>query len=449
MTPKPGREGTLDSLVELLRSSGELLGGEGTLRVRTVAVRAANQWLSFGTLAETIAGRSTEAQNWRLRDSVVLCMSHLPLDESLNIDTLMSALAGWRSVVNAPSQLGFQTSVQLFRRFSDPDLKLLPRWEVEANEAGPTGTGMSVPDGPFLESSLGIFAASVPELAGGWFGNSTWADTNIATNRYRILIEDRRAWLDDLQLRDQMLTVRVQSRTKEPLFCALELTSYRNVKHRSVVQFGADAATMDAPFAAQACDIWVTFEDGYPLDHYHESPHRASWGRERSLYNAPPRRDPLLEDTHAALASGENVTLEFKPYVRLRKKDNKAREVLETACAFANASGGDILIGVTDFGEPIGVNAELRKEYGGQHRDDFPQMQDSYVRDLKKLFGEGLTTAVIAEFRWLPIALDVILRVRIPPSRVMVSLITTGEIFRRVNATNRKVRPDAVILPGR
>ena len=59
-----------------------------------------------------------------------------------------------------------------------------------------------------------------------------------------------------------------------------------------------------------------------------------------------------IEDLHNILAFGEGFTTEFKR----SGTSNLGREI----CAFANATGGVILIGVTDAGEIVGVKDHNR-----------------------------------------------------------------------------------------
>ena len=59
-------------------------------------------------------------------------------------------------------------------------------------------------------------------------------------------------------------------------------------------------------------------------------------------------------ELRSILRRGEGERLEFK------RSLSESREILETICAFANAKGGLILIGVDDNGEPVGVEVGRR-----------------------------------------------------------------------------------------
>lgn len=60
------------------------------------------------------------------------------------------------------------------------------------------------------------------------------------------------------------------------------------------------------------------------------------------------------QELHALIVQGEGFTSEFKRSM----PSDLGREM----CAFANASGGVILLGVTDKGEIVGTKAGLSRD---------------------------------------------------------------------------------------
>jgi Putative DNA-binding domain len=65
----------------------------------------------------------------------------------------------------------------------------------------------------------------------------------------------------------------------------------------------------------------------------------------------------------ALVEQGENTTIEFKSTLRVNlhtgQNDAKIeRAILKTIAAFLNMSGGTLVIGVTDDGDPIGIEAD-------------------------------------------------------------------------------------------
>ena len=60
-----------------------------------------------------------------------------------------------------------------------------------------------------------------------------------------------------------------------------------------------------------------------------------------------------IEQIQQIIAIGESTSIEFKECKTALNKD-----VYETVCAFLNRSGGEILLGVTDNGEIVGISPE-------------------------------------------------------------------------------------------
>jgi len=58
----------------------------------------------------------------------------------------------------------------------------------------------------------------------------------------------------------------------------------------------------------------------------------------------------MIDDIKLLLLSGEGYNAEFKLNV-----PSKVKEISEEVCAFANAAGGTLLIGVNDRNEILGL----------------------------------------------------------------------------------------------
>lgn len=64
--------------------------------------------------------------------------------------------------------------------------------------------------------------------------------------------------------------------------------------------------------------------------------------------------DPSIE---TLLTIGENIVIEFK-----RAGDGPKHDTYESICAFLNRNGGDVLLGVTDYGEVVGIPPKSAKD---------------------------------------------------------------------------------------
>lgn len=445
MSPRLMPDATLAELVSAIKCGPILLGDSGSLVVRSVVVRSGTDWFNHSTVATLIpSGKGPNGTETIDLGNVILVRSTRDVDESFDVDTFRLLLTGWRDMVGAPSGFPLQDTIHPIRFFSDPRTPKYPGWHCGLYELVPNMPNVGIPKGPFLAPDRDIFAPDVASLVSYWLQSPQLNDRNTIACEYSLTLEDRRAMIVDLRAEDGTLTVDVEGITDEQLFCGLSVHSYARVESRFVREVSSQRAIFQFDSAVQELDIYLMLSDGYPLDNYKESPWHASWGRERSIYNRPPELvNPTLATLNAALSSGEGQRLEFKPFIRLRPRDTKSTEILSTTCAFANAEGGFLFIGVTDFAEPVGVDMELHRSYGSTCKNNRTCLHDAYVRDLKLLLSEGLNPPLEAEFTWFEVALTSILRVHVhaSPGEVMTHLIENGEVFRRVGATNRKLRP--------
>jgi hypothetical protein len=439
MNPAPPRVSTVNELCSLL---GEFMhfGFETcSLRVRTVAVRWEGNWYNYATAALVQDGSAETSRQIRLRESVILHESFHPMTGRPRSSNLEAMLFSWqKSIAPSKPQVTFQESVNLTRAWSVGRTDSWPAWTPVLQAPGTVRPG--VPEGPFLDTEIGLFAPDVPRLACQFLGDSRWMGQWTSTDEYFICIPDRRVRIREIGIVDGSLRMALDRQTESPLYLCLCATSRSNHVFNHVSPLLGNEATVDFPFDPRELTVWVTSETGYALDCYDENEHRASWGRDSAVLHPPPHlsKAPLLE----TLAQGENDRVEFKPYIQLRPTRHlKSKEILKSVSALANSTGGSILLGVTDEAEPRGIDEELGRDYGKECREDLECQRATYVRDLKKLINEGATPTVSLNFDWHDFAHLHILEIRVPNSQLTVHLAETGEIYKRVGATNRKVRP--------
>jgi predicted HTH transcriptional regulator len=89
------------------------------------------------------------------------------------------------------------------------------------------------------------------------------------------------------------------------------------------------------------------------------------------------------------------------------------------------------------------------KAYGGACKGDVDCLRNAYARDVRQLIREELVPEVSLSFEWHQVALNEILEVRVAPADDLVSLVESGEVFRRAGATSRKMRPHDAIAERR
>src|SRR5437016_4426599 len=78
-------------------------------------------------------------------------------------------------------------------------------------------------------------------------------------------------------------------------------------------------------------------------------PPGAREGLPRRMSRTPKRRGMTVEELRRLLEAGEGQRLEYK------QEAIKPSDLAETLIAFANSTGGTVLIGVDDEGRPVGI----------------------------------------------------------------------------------------------
>ena len=120
------------------------------------------------------------------------------------------------------------------------------------------------------------------------------------------------------------------------------------------------------------------------------------------------------------IGDGENETTEYKESFRYDVKEKRVnktlkKEVTITACAMLNKTGGELFIGVNDFGEIKGIEKDL-ETYG--KKTEHSTKKDKYSQDINKSFRVDLGPKVInlISVDFIPIASNEIVKITIKRS---------------------------------
>lgn len=159
---------------------------------------------------------------------------------------------------------------------------------------------------------------------------------------------------------------------------------------------------------------------------------------------------PQRESVAELLAAGESERVEFKSTARVNlrtgQKDERMEQVIaKTACAFLNADGGTLLIGVDDAGVPLG----LAPDFGTLKSADADRFE-LWLRDLiTSSMGQNAAAQVGVEFAELPDAAGVpalVCRVTATPSPRPVYLragkAASPEFWLRTGNSTRQLSVD-------
>ncbi|MFC6635758.1 helix-turn-helix domain-containing protein [Microbulbifer taiwanensis] len=136
------------------------------------------------------------------------------------------------------------------------------------------------------------------------------------------------------------------------------------------------------------------------------------------------------------IENGENHTCEFKSYINLSdEKNTKAEQVERTVCAFSNAAGGKLLIGVSDDGVIEGVGQSVRQCY----QTPVNVALDLYIKAIKKRLNEKLRDGQCVDIGAVEIGDKYIVEVDVSRSKSVNYYLDTKQGFVRRGATSAKM----------
>jgi predicted HTH transcriptional regulator len=137
------------------------------------------------------------------------------------------------------------------------------------------------------------------------------------------------------------------------------------------------------------------------------------------------------------LRQGESKTVEFKQTLSLDIADNTKKRFLEdmvikTVGAFLNSDGGDLLVGVNDEGQVIGIGLEIEKLHKGS-KDNFLK---HFKNCLKTRIGEQSYPRV--RYDIIDVAEKSVFRVTCQPSDIAV-FVDGDAFYVRTNPATDKI----------
>lgn len=144
------------------------------------------------------------------------------------------------------------------------------------------------------------------------------------------------------------------------------------------------------------------------------------------------------KDLIEIIQNGEGPTLEFKSYIQLNISDNKKSKDLEkTVCAFSNARGGSLLVGVDDDGRPVGINKKVREHY----RKETTEATQLYINGIKKYLREKLAFNDCFNVTSIQIGSEIVIKIDVQRSYKPNYIVNTEEAYIRKGATSAKMKP--------
>jgi hypothetical protein len=302
-------------------------------------------------------------------------------------------------------------------------------------------TNNSVPH----ERLLGASAPYYPdpyEANKDWLGLRTHHGSSDSNNgKVVFLLPETRGFVDNFRWETDTLELQVNGTAAESenLQVIGAFWSPAGIKQLAAPVTGGRTALQISP-DAQRLEFFVLGDSGRVYEHHHE---QVGFGPEHCRFlGARSQLSEIVSQVKVAIAKGECVDVEFKAWVDIKgqlKENSKLMQVLQTAAAFANTSGGTLYIGVDDHSDVVGINIELAKSTK-QAPDE--SSARSYLGELRTRVNDSLRGPVAVTTALADLEGKLVAMLRVAPSQTPVSIGTECILYARKGATNVKVPPD-------
>jgi len=179
-------------------------------------------------------------------------------------------------------------------------------------------------------------------------------------------------------------------------------------------------------------ELWLLNLDNSVLDYYSST----EWPYP---YPGTPQGVDARSILYDLVAQGESVRCEFKPYIDLNDK-HKSSEIEKSVCAFSNANGGTLFLGIDDDGETVGISKEVHKTYGSGLDEAITRYTNAIQKRMReRLYDNQCFDVAIAELYGC-----VVVTVTVTPSARVNYLTHSKQAFIRRGATNQRMSPDDI-----
>lgn len=310
----------------------------------------------------------------------------------------------------------------------------VPCWQIDVEAYRPREA--IIPVGPFLIAQHGLFFERLPSLAAWWTGRSLGSPHSLHTQLHpnlTAIVPDYRAYFEGISVTEEGLSVEVHRGTSEDLYVVASGTDLFDRPVTTQSRVGSTDATLRLDRTLKTVKIYLLGErTSEPYDVHTERYYRATPGDVLVGTSVTTHNSIRLEEM---VQRGEGPSIEFKPW--LDPDDKKIRELVESVVAFANVSGGSVLIGITDYGDIVGVERDMRRLARSQPAD---QARSEYARQIFEYVTTTVKPRIQPTLEWHRKDDHWVLEVRVASHRGEAHFLPeTKEVFVRRGATNERI----------
>ncbi len=444
MLPRSG-ETDLAQLTAALRTAPRALGIPDLAEIRTVRIVGEDSHYNWGTILVAGGDPDPDAPDQiSLADgSLQLLRRVIRLSELRSPKKLITLLSDWPSL---PSQKGavWQDTTYVNRFAGDLEAKHLPFWTLDISRQDTSSQNPPrTPPEPYFSPEANFFADQIAVAAAKWLRDPNGGLRWEIKGTTRVILFDPRAYFTRVESDTHQVRAFAHSSGPAPLVCWAQVDDFSGHRTDYRIDVVDGSATLELPEAIQGFELYLFDNTGQHFDRYSS----------RTQYFVPnnkPRRkarrfnasqEALLRDA----SSGETLQVELKEWIPPTADDSKYKEFLKSVCAFANAGGGRLYIGVRDDGGISGVDQPLKRAYEKDGRGDPALAREMYARKLRQNVREGIDPAFEATFTWIEHAGRSVLCVEVPAGADRPYQVIDGrQYFIRKNGRSSLALPHEV-----
>ena len=445
---------SLKALADIIATAPNRLGSLDEVEVRSVLVIADGIPVNAATVLRVGFDPSPPSLDTEVRrvGDLVLIHARIRATSIHGEKALRETLGIWPSMLGIDRSIDFQDNLYCAREPSANGWNADPIWVATAYDRSPA-QHPPVPRGAFYDPNNRFVAESLRGAAHQWLRTPMNVDS--VANDYHILLRDPRVQLGSRDLEMQAssdnegeLVLRVSTTlpSTERVDVAVICTGFEGFQRRSIHVLQSNDIRVRISLPVRDIEVWAfSGTTGEWFDYFRDS----DQARSGNSILAPKRSatDPGYAALLAALESGECDIVEFKTFLPIERKRLKSIELLKTVVAFANTSGGSLLIGISDDAEIVGVPGALLRAQGLLKGQDDAALRAAYADRIRRIVGEGVHPTLSVGLEWLEHAGLHVLRVVVPQSGLAPHQIAeNGDYYERRGGTSRRGLPERFLL---
>ena len=189
----------------------------------------------------------------------------------------------------------FQLTGNAYHHASKNPWGTLPCWVIDLYDRRTPNVGTVLPRGPFRDRQASEFAVDVGALTKNWCRDETWRQFTTVQNAYRVVIPDRRGFIDDIRFEDRRLRVIVVQGIAPHLECAVTTidTNGKDASETKAVSEGQIA--FDLPAGPRSVELYLVDDSDEWCDNYRRYQIDASPPVGLEQAGSAPASDTLLD----------------------------------------------------------------------------------------------------------------------------------------------------------